>query len=152
MQYLIRSPQTELPRNPRKIPEYFEKQIFLLELGFIYGAPIWLNNAVCTPCRITTLAFLKPRFHSLPLRQIFTNPHSCAGFIILIPEKQQDIDPGKSYRKQRQRVSFHRNAFLFANIQNTKDNSQKTEELIHIFCEQRHGSKNRTLQKIEKSP
>nr|DAJ73725.1 MAG TPA: hypothetical protein [Caudoviricetes sp.] len=66
---MIRSPRTELPRNPRKIPEYFEKQIFSLELGFIHGAPIWLNNAVCAICRITALACLKPRFHSPHLHQ-----------------------------------------------------------------------------------
>ena len=69
MQYLIRSPRTELPRNPRKIPEYFEKQIFLLELGFIYGAPIWLNNAVCATYRIIILLCLKPQFHSPHLHQ-----------------------------------------------------------------------------------
>ena len=69
MQYLIRSPRTELPRNPRKIPEYFEKQIFSLELGFIYGALIWLNNAICAIRRITILMCLKLQFHSPHLHQ-----------------------------------------------------------------------------------
>ena len=62
---------------PRKIPEYFEKQIFSLERGFIHGASIWLYNAVCTIRRIARLMCLKLQFHSPHLHHRIT-PHGSA--------------------------------------------------------------------------